>query len=177
MKTIYILLTRTNTLLSRCIHAAPGNHYTHSALSLDNTFTQLYSFGRKYKYSYLPAGFVRESVNRGLMGDSNDIECAVYELKITNRSHKRLMRLLNEMESEMELYQYNILGLFLCLFGVENQRRRHFFCSQFVSYVLLKSGAVEFGKAPSLVRPVDFQNLPGATQIFEGSIAQLRGMF
>ena len=77
----------------------------------------------------------------------------------------------------MELYQYNILGLFLCLFGVENQRRRHFFCSQFVSYVLLKSGAVEFGKAPSLVRPVDFQNLPGATQIFEGSIAQLRGMF
>lgn len=177
MKTIYILLTRTNTILSRCIHAAPGNSYTHAALSLDDSFTQLYSFGRKYRYSYLPAGFVRESVTQGLMGASNDIDCAVYALKISNRSYKRLKRILGEMEAEMEVYQYNILGLILCLFGVANQRRRHFFCSQFVSYVLIQSGAVQFGKAPSLTRPVDFLELPGATRVFEGSIGQLRGMF
>ena len=176
MKSIYILLTKTNTILSRAIHAAPGNQYTHAALSLDDTFTQLYSFGRKYKYSYLPAGFVRESVNRGVLGDCDDVECAVYELQISNRKYKKLCKVLNEMEAEMEVYQYNILGLILCLFGVANQRRHHFFCSQFVSYVLVKSGVVEFGKAPSLIRPVDFQNLPEASEVFCGSVAQLRGM-
>ena len=174
MKSIYILLTKTNTILSKAIHAAPGNQYTHSALSLDDSFTRLYSFGRKYKYSYLPAGFVQESVNTGLLGDSDDVECAVYELKISNRKYKKLCKILDEMEAEVELYQYNILGLILCLFGVENQRRHYFFCSQFVSYVLMKSGVMEFGKAPSLIRPADFQTMPEANQIFCGKVGQLR---
>ena len=72
MHSIYILLTRTNTILSRAIHAAPGNDYTHAALSLDDSFTRLYSFGRKYRYSYLPAGFVRESVEGGVLGSSQN---------------------------------------------------------------------------------------------------------
>lgn len=176
MRSIYILLTKTNTMLSRAIHAAAGKSYTHSALSLDDSFTELYSFGRKYKYSYLPAGFVRESVNSGLLGDSNDIECAVYELKISNRKYKKLKHILEEMEEEVEVYQYNILGLILCFFGVANQRKHHFFCSQFVSYVLMKSGAVEFGKAPSLIKPIDFQSLPEAEQVFQGKVGQLRGL-
>jgi len=174
VKSIYILLTKTNTLLSKAIHAAPGNRYTHAALSLDDSFTRLYSFGRKHKNSYLPAGFVRESVNEGLLGDSDDVECAVFELKISNQKYRELCKILDEMEAEVEVYQYNILGLVLCFLGVENQRRHHFFCSQFVSYVLIKSGVAEFGKAPSLIRPMDFQHMPEANQIFCGSVGQLR---
>lgn len=177
MKSIYILLTKTETILSKCIHAAGNNEYTHSALSLDDTFTRLYSFGRKYRYSYLPAGFVHESVNRGLMGSSDDIDCAVYELKITNRQYKKLSRIIDDMEAEMELYQYNILGLILCFFGVANQRKYHYFCSQFVSYVLMKSGVAQFGKAPSLIKPCDFAKIPDAVRIFEGNMGQLRGDF
>ena len=176
MKSIYILLTKTNTILSKAIHAAPGNQYTHSALSLDDSFTRLYSFGRKYKYSYLPAGFVQESVNTGLLGDSDDVECAVYELKISNRKYKKLCKILDEMEAEVELYQYNILGLILCLFGVENQRRHHFFCSQFVYYALTESGAVAKNAEPSLVHPMDLRNLPEVKEVFKGQIGQLRNM-
>ena len=91
MHSIYILLTRTRTILSRTIHAAPGNDYTHAALSLDESFTRLYSFGRKYRYSYLPAGFVRESVEKGLLGSSQDAPCAVYKLEISDRKYTFLL--------------------------------------------------------------------------------------
>ena len=174
MYSIYILLTRTNTILSRAIHRAPGNEYTHAALSLDPTFTRLYSFGRKYRYSYLPAGFVLESVDRGVLGADASTKCAVYELIISEETYVELCRVLEKMESEKGLYQYNILGLLLCLFGIEKERRYHFFCSQFISYVLEISGAAEPGKAPSLMRPVDFRQIPGVHQIFCGNIAQLR---
>lgn len=174
MKTIYILLTRTNTMLSRCIHAATRNDFTHVALSLDRSFECLYSFGRKYKWSYLPAGFVKESVHGGMMGDSNDIACAVYKLRISKRSYKRLLHILAEMEQNMDDYRYNIVGLPMCFFHVASERQRHFFCSQFVSYVLIESGAVHIEKAPSLVKPMDFPALDGMEQIFQGSIGQLR---
>ncbi|MCI8609442.1 MAG: hypothetical protein HFE73_07345 [Firmicutes bacterium] len=175
MKTIYLLLTRTNTVLSKCIHAATRNDFTHVALSLDDSFEYMYSFGRKYKWSYLPAGFVRESVRHGLMGGSNDIACAVYELKISNRSYKKLVRILSEMEENREDYRYNIVGLPMCFLHIANQRRHHFFCSQFVSYVLIECGAMAKKKEPSLMRPMDFPALTGARRIFHGNIAQLRG--
>lgn len=146
MYSIYILLTRTRTILSRTIHAAPGNDYTHAALSLDESFTRLYSFGRKYRYSYLPAGFVRESVEKGLQGSSQDAPCAVYKLEISDRKYKKLCSVLETMEAEKEVYQYNILGLFLCLLG----------------------------KTPSLMRPADLQGIPQAHQVFCGSVGQLR---
>jgi inositol transport system substrate-binding protein len=174
MKNIYILLTRTNTLLSRCIYAATRKEFTHVALCLDGSFREMYSFGRKYRWSYLPAGFVRESVHRGMMGASDDITCAVYRLSISNRSYQRLLRILNEMEQNVDKYRYNIIGLAMCFFCIAMERRRHFFCSQFVSHVLIESGAVHMEKTPSLVHPMDFPGVPGMEQIFSGSIDQLR---
>ena len=177
MKEIYLLLTSSNTVVSKCIHAATRSDFTHVSLSLDTKFTCLYSFSRKYKRSPLPAGFVKESVNDGVMGDSNDMDCAVYKLKVSNSSYKRLIRTLDDMEANMDIYRYNVLGLAMCLLRVEKERKNHYFCSQFVSHVLIKSGAVQIEKAPSLVKPMDFLNLPGAEQIFKGSIGQLRSCF
>lgn len=48
----------------------------------------------------LPAGFVRESVYDGLLGDSDDMCCAVYEIKISDISYKRLTKFLSHMEKK-----------------------------------------------------------------------------
>lgn len=45
MKFVYILLTRTNTVLSRTIGFSTGDPFTHVSLALDAELTQLYSFG------------------------------------------------------------------------------------------------------------------------------------
>lgn len=47
MKTIYILLTRSGTLLSKLVYAATGASYTHASMSFDAELSCLYSSTRK----------------------------------------------------------------------------------------------------------------------------------
>ena len=43
MKTIYILLTRSGTLLSNLVYAVTGANYTHASLAFDEDLSCLYS--------------------------------------------------------------------------------------------------------------------------------------
>ena len=56
MKTIYILLTRSGTLLSNLVYAATGANYTHASLAFDEDLSCLYSSTRKNGYTMFPAG-------------------------------------------------------------------------------------------------------------------------
>ena len=47
MKTIYILLTRSGTLLSKLVYAATGASYTHASMAFDAELSCLYSSTRK----------------------------------------------------------------------------------------------------------------------------------
>ena len=163
MKSIYILLTRSTTICSRIVYMATRSEFTHAAISLDRNFDKLYTFGRKYKRLMLPAGFVRESVYDGLLGDSDDMRCAVYEIKISDISYKRLTKFLSHMEKNKEKYRYR-----------KYERKGYFFCSQFVYYALSKSGTIERTMEPSLVRPMDLSELSEANEIFRGKIRELR---
>ena len=176
MKDIYILLTKSDTLFSKVIYRITRAEYTHASISLDRELTMLYSFGRKYRYSMLPAGFVHEDINRGVMGSSDTMKCALYRIRISDRSYQRLERRIRHMESNRESYRYNIMGIPLCMFGIAKERKSHFFCSQFVSGVQIKSGAIDSGalRAPSLTHPGDLRKLPKARCIFEGTMAELR---
>ena len=64
------------------------------------------------------------------------------------------------MMARGELYRFNTLGLILCALHIRWQRRRHYFCSQFVSEVLEKSGAMELPKDSTLMHPNDYAQLP-----------------
>ena len=53
MKTIYILLTRSGTLLSKLVYAATGASYTHASMAFDAELSCLYSSTRKNGYTML----------------------------------------------------------------------------------------------------------------------------
>lgn len=175
MKSIYILLTKSTTICSRIVYMATRSEYTHAAISLNGNFDDLYTFSRKYKRAILPAGFVRESVYAGIMGDSDNMDCAVYELTVNRRTYKKLEKLLNNMECNKDKYKYSIMGLPMCHFNRKYERKGKFFCSQFVYYALSEAGAVVRNAEPSLVKPMDLSKLPEVTEIFKGQISQLRG--
>lgn len=174
MKTIYILLTKSTTICSRVVHLATRSEYTHAAISLDKSFEQLYTFSRRYKRLLLPAGFVVESAYEGLLGDSDDMNCAVYEVEITDEAYEKLIRMFRHMDYHKKKYRYNILGLPMCFFNRTFERKGYYFCSQFVYDALTRSGAVKRNSEPSLFRPMDFKELPETKEIFRGNISQLR---
>ena len=66
MKTIYILLTRSGTLLSNLVYRLTGARYTHASLAFDEDLSCLYSSTRKNGYTMVPAGPSREYLDRGV---------------------------------------------------------------------------------------------------------------
>ena len=165
-RTIYILLTRSGTWVSRLIHLATQDRYTHASIGLDGPDGPFYSFARKYRYLALPAGLVEEQVT----ACRRAVPCCLYELKVSEEAYARLRQKLSSMYIQREEYRYNILGLFACRFNLSLRRRRHYFCSQFVAGLLEDCGAVELPKPPSLLRPSDFCAVRGLRPIHQGAL-------
>ena len=76
MKTIYLLLTRSNTLVARAIRALTGDYFTHVSVGVDPALKEFYSFARLHPRTPLPAGFVRESIGGGYFARHGSMICA-----------------------------------------------------------------------------------------------------
>lgn len=173
MKTIYILLTRSGTLLSDLVYCLTGAPYTHVSLAFEESLATLYSSTRKNGYTMFPAGPSREYLNRGVFAMHANIPCALYALEATDEAYGRAYRRASRMINHGELYRFNSLGLLLCWLHIRWQRRRHYFCSQFVSEVLQKSGALDLPKDSTLMRPSDYAVMPNLKCLYRGPLYAL----
>ena len=173
MKTLYIFLTRSGTLLSNLVYSLTGAQYTHISLAFDEDLSTLYSSTRKNGYTMFPAGPSREYLNRGVFLMRENIPCALYALEVTDEAYTRAKRRTQHMMHHGELYRFDSLGLLLCWMHIRWQRRRHYFCSQFVSEVLQKSGSLDLPKHSTLMRPNDYAALPQLKCLYQGKLAGL----
>jgi len=173
MKSIYVLLTRTGTIVSRMIYVITADPYTHSCISFDDGLDTLYSFTRKYPRLPLPAGLYTESLYSGNLKRFGYMPCALYELKVEDDIYEAVKGDVESMMADDINYKYNLIGLALCKFGIPHRRKRHYFCSQFVSEVLKRNGAYEMPKDTSLMRPMDYLDLPDFECVFSGDLKTL----
>ena len=173
MKTLYIFLTRSGTLLSNLVYHITGAQYTHVSLAFDPDLTTLYSSTRKNGYTMFPAGPSKEYLNRGVFRLREDIPCALYALDVTEEAYLRARRRADHMMAHGELYRFNSLGLLLCALHIRWKRRRHYFCSQFVSEVLQKSGSLDLPKHSTLMHPNDYTSLPELRCLYQGRLSDL----
>ena len=173
MKTLYIFLTRSGTLLSNLVYHITGAQYTHVSLAFDPDLTTLYSSTRKNGYTMFPAGPSKEYLNRGVFRLREDIPCALYALDVTEEAYLRARRRADHMMAHGELYRFNSLGLLLCALHIRWKRRRHYFCSQFVSEVLQKSGSLDLPKHSTLMHPNDYTSLPQLRCLYQWRLGDL----
>ena len=173
MKTLYIFLTRSGTLLSNLVYSLTGAQYTHISLAFDEDLSTLYSSTRKNGYTMFPAGPSREYLNRGVFRLRENVPCALYALDVSDEAYTRARRRAEHMMAHGSLYQFNVIGLALCGMHIRWKRRRHYFCSQFVSEVLQKSGALELPKPSTLMHPSDYAELPELRCLYRGTLAGL----
>ena len=174
MKTIYILLTKSDSILSRIIHFITMDSYTHVSIAFDENLEQLYSSSRKNGRTVLPAGPCMEQISCGYYRKhASRIPCLLYELQVDEEIYFQVKREVQRIIENSEEYHYNIFGLLLCQFNIPYHRKRHYFCSQFVSEVLDKSGALKLPKDTSLMKPSDYMCLPELSYRFEGRLWDL----
>ncbi len=187
MKTIYLLLTRTGTIFSRVIHLLTAAPYTHAAISIAQSPAEFlctdtpssrcssgfYSFGRKNPLLPFPAGFTMESGSGGYLRLFPRTKCALLAFDVSEEAYEQICIRLAKIEQCQRYYHYNLLGALLCGIGIPLERRRRYFCSQFVADLLSRSGALDLPKPANLMRPVDFAFLCGARVVYIGTFGEM----
>lgn len=173
MKTIYILLTRSDTVLSRLVQFFTRDPYTHASISFDEGLQPLYSSARKNGETMFPAGPCTEVFHRGFYHKHRNIPCALYELSVDDAIYEVARAEAQQFAKDSDLYSFNILGLILCKLNIPFHPRYKYFCSQFVAEILDRSAALELPKDSSLMKPMDYTRLPELRCRFRGLLRDL----
>lgn len=172
-RTVYLLLTRSETYFSRLIHHFTKGEFTHASIGLEGPRGPFYSFARRDPKRALPAGLIQEHAESGFFSLHPHIPCCLYELEVTEDTYQFICRRLKGMYEHREQYHYSLLGTMACLLGRRFVRRHYKFCSEFVAEVLCESGALELERAPSLTRPMDLCRIERLRPIHRGEVGGL----
>lgn len=167
MKTIYIVLTDTGTLLSKAIGVYTKKDLNHASIAFDKNLTQMYSFGRKQRYNPFVGGFVSENATTGIFKNAN---CAIYKCDVTDEMYDKMREKVLKFERKKDLYKYNFIGLFAVALNVELHRKRAYFCSQFVATIMNECELNLFTVSPNLVKPQHFSEGSYFQPVFEGKL-------
>jgi hypothetical protein len=173
-KYIYILLSRTHTIPARLIRLMTGEPYSHTSLALDMDLEEMYSFARKHIYNPFDSGFVDEHIETGIFGRDKNVYCSVYAIPVTEIQYEIVREELRHFIENRELYNYNYIGLVGTLFGKSVANDYNYFCSQFVSHILSRSGIQLFKKEAGLIRPYDFHLQLKEQRIYMGKLSEYR---
>jgi len=168
MKNIYIVLSQTGTLFSKAIKKYTKDPYNHASISFDSDLKIMYSFGRRRRYNFLNSGFVKENFYEGVFSFFPNANCCVFEVPVTEAEYDAMYQIVNSFSDNWQKYRYNLIGVITYVLGICIRRQDHFFCSQFVSYVLSSAGF--WGLTPELTKPMDFYKIPNKKLVFEGNI-------
>lgn len=170
---LYVVLTRTNTIISRLIQLIKNDRYTHAAISLDKKLNSMYSFSRKHIHNPFIGIFQQEYIHKGVYGFHKKLPGIIMEVEVTREQYEKAKGLIDQFVCNSSRYKYNYVGLFFGIFNKSSCSSHRFLCSEFVYYVLKECDIVNLDVPRSLVRP---QNLLGldCNVIFEGNLKKIK---
>lgn len=167
---IYLVFTRTGTWLSRLISIFSDIRYPHSSISFDDEFTSMYSFGRRNPDNPFSGGFAEENLFDGVFKRHSGCQCMIYRIKVTEAQYESLHKYVNGFLLEKEKFKYNFLGLYGLMLNIPLKRKYYYFCSQFVSEALMKSGIIKLDKSPELTKTDDLYAVKDREILYEGYV-------
>ena len=172
MKKIYIVVSRTGTLLSKMIHLITKDEYTHASLALSPELEIMYSFGRKNPLNPFIGGFVVEGKNTGTFKRFKNTRVKVLELDVTEEEYERIQDSIIDFIKNKNAYRYNYEGLLLAVFDVNIEKRNAYYCSQFVKSVLERNNVIASSQLPDITSPNDFLSLNYSNILYQGMLRE-----
>ena len=154
-KYIYLVFTKTGTWFSKVLDFIEPSDYIHSSLSLTEDLNTLYSFGRKNPNNPFSGGFAIESLESGVFSKNKNIPLSIYKVEVTTPQYNLISNMIDNFLLNRGDYKYNMLGLIGFFINKPIKRENHYFCSQFVSEVLLNSNVITLNTPSCLTRPSD----------------------
>ena len=170
---LYIVLTRTNSIVSKIIRLVKDDEYTHASISLDKELNRMYSFGRKYTCFPFIGRFKHEYIYQGLYKRCKTLPGVIIELEVTKEQYNRAELLLDQFISNSNLYKYNYMGFVYNLLNLSTRDEYRYLCSEFVYYIINELGIVDLKKSPNLVRPQNLLYINGKI-IYKGDLKLIK---
>jgi hypothetical protein len=170
MKTIYVLLSRTDTVPARVIRRFAKGEFSHTSVALQPRTDRFYSYARRHVNNPMFAGFISENIHTKVFARYPHAHCAVLAIPVSDEGYDRAKRLIRYFIRHRKSATYNFLGAFTVKMGLSLKRRYKFTCSQFAAFLLRYTGDVVLPKDPYLMLPNDFLSISGATVIYDGEL-------
>ena len=171
MKKIYVLLTKTGTVPSKIIGKLSRARFSHASLSIDNEFTDMFSFGRK-GMKVFPGGFAKEDLRTRVLKKYENCPCEVISMEVTDENYEKIKNKACYFSDNKDLFGYSYIGIFACWCRIKLKFKNRYFCSQCVSEIL-KAGNVQLPYDPLLMRPMDFMKIKDIKKEYLGTIKDL----
>lgn len=169
-KTIYVMLSSTDTVTAKILRRITKAPYNHVSISLTEDLSESYSFARRWKYYPWIGGFVRETPYTGVFGRFPETRIVAIPFAVTQSQYEGISARLAAMYKKRKRYHYDWIGLFLVPFRKKWRRKYHYFCSDFVKDLLVDFGVSEDRDLPHIVSPNDFLIAYGKDKIYEGKL-------
>ncbi len=166
---VYVVLSRSRTVLSRTIALATRDEFTHSSLALDQGLDLMFSFGRRRAGNPFVGCFRRERFDDGLYRGMDVVPGVVLAVPVTPEQHEAIRVRITEFLLDSHAFSYNVRGLVGARFGRGHEAEDRFFCSEFVYHVLHGAGVCDLGVERWQVRPQTLLDLPGRV-VFRGDL-------
>ncbi len=170
MKSIYFLLTRTDTVPARVIRAFKGGRFSHTSLALTPEMNHLYSYARRRLHNFFIAGIRVEDIHKDIFALYPDCDSALYEITVSDSAYEKVKAEIERYYSNYNKAKYNFLGTIPLAMGIKIQRKYKLTCSQFVALMLDATGEIELPKDPYLMLPNDFMSISGIRKVYEGPL-------
>jgi len=165
-RTIFVLLTEHSDLISKVFKTMIIGKYTHSSIGLEEYNHIFFSFVTK-------DGFHIERPLKSRNPKKRNAPCALYRMEVTDEVYMKIKARLQHFYENAVQYRYSFIGLLLCVFHIPHCVKNRYFCSQFVSELLMSLGAARLQKQASLYLPDDFTNEPQFRLCFQGTLSGL----
>ena len=169
MKKIYIILTQSGTFFSKLIRLFSRKPYNHASIALDKSLDKFYSFGRLKPRNAFIGGFVIERKNAGVFKIFKNAPSLVVELSITDEQYNNISETIKIFEQNKEEYKYDFVNLTIFFTKYRIPRKKRFFCSQFVAYILNTAG-IKTPNPPERTQATDFVQMENSRVIYNGII-------
>ena len=167
-KSIYVVISKTQTKFARCIRYLGHLQYNHSALGLDADLNEFYAFSRPQHRAIFRGHLVRETLDRYTLNRNHPVPVVVFQLPVSQEQLERLKENIHKISCDPE-YMYNLFSVLTFPFTHGFATHKAYNCTEFVAHTL-KELNFPLPKPAYEYRPDDFVKILEEYIIFTGDI-------
>lgn len=134
---IYLLITRTPTVVGKVIRRFLDNEYNHMSICTEKDLSEIYSFGRVSVRNFIVGGPLKESYYTLSLGSNSDVQLCVLRIPVTKHQYLKVQQFIHSVFYDGDGYIYNLPDAIGTVFNRRIRVKKCYTCIEFCREALL----------------------------------------